>query len=85
MDINSLYSTLSHNPIVIFAAGMALSNAKAILHYVVLAVFKIPILRAWLVGNPQQAKAALAAFVAEVDADIDALQSSSVAAAPKPQ
>jgi len=74
MDLNAMYQTASHNPIVMFSVGLALANAKAIMHYAVLAVFKVPFIRAWLVGNPQQAKDALEAFVKEVDDDIDALQ-----------
>ncbi len=54
--------------------GLALANAKTLLHYAVLAVFKIAPLRAWLVGHPEEAKADLAVFVAEVNADIDALK-----------
>ncbi len=85
MDLNALYATLSHSPLVAFAAGVAVSNAKTILHYAVLGVFKVPMLRAWLIGHPAEAKADLAVFVAEVDADIDALQAAhAVAVAPVP-
>lgn len=74
MDINALVASVYHSPAAMLAIGLATAHAGLILHYVVLAVFKVPALRAWLVGNPAQAKAALAALVAEVDADIDALQ-----------
>ncbi len=74
MDLNALYQTASHNPVIVVAATLAVANAKTLLHYAVLAVFKVPLLRAWLVGHPEEAKAALAVFVAEVDADIDALK-----------
>ena len=76
------YNVAKQNPLAVFAAGLAVSNAKTILHYSVLAVFKIPLLRAWLVGNPAQAKADLAIFVAEVDADIDDLAAAHAAAKP---
>ena len=83
MDLNAMYQTASHNPVIVFGAGLAFANAKTILHYVVLGVFKVPILRAWLVGHPAEAKADLAVFVAEVDADIDDMTAkAAVAAAP---
>lgn len=84
MDLNMMLQTAKHSPVVVFAAGLACANARGLLHCAVLAVFKVPALRAWLVGNPEQAKAALAAFVAEVDADIDALQVSEARKAPPP-
>ena len=73
MDLNALVASIYHSPATMFAIGLATAHAKLILHYAVLGVFKIKPLRAWLVGNPAEAKAALAAFVAEVDADIDDL------------
>ena len=80
MDLSAMYQTLKNNPVAVFAAGLALSNAKTILHYAVLGVFKVPLLRAWLIGHPQEAKASLAIFVAEVDADIDDMQAAHSAA-----
>lgn len=80
MDLNAFVSSVYHSPAAMLALGLATAHAKLILHYIVLAVFKVPALRAWLVGNPKQAKDALASFVAEVNADIDALATPPAAA-----
>ena len=81
MDLNAIVHTASHNPAVVFVAGLACANAKTILHYSVLGVFKVPLLRAWLIGHPAEAKSGLAIFVAEVDADIDEMAAKAATAA----
>ncbi len=84
MDINAAVAWAWNNPYFVFAAGVASANAKTILHYAVLGVFKVPVLRAYLIGHPAEAKADLAAFVAEVDDDIDEMQAEHVAATAPP-
>lgn len=80
MDLNALVSWAGHNPYVVFAAGLACSNAKTLLHYAVLVVFKVPLLRAWLVGHPQEALDRLDAFRDEVREDIQDLAKAHVEA-----
>ena len=80
MDLNAIKAVF-HNPYAMLAIGVATGNRKELIHHAVLAVFKIPILRRLLIGNPQKAKQALEEFVAEIDADIDALAKDQAAAA----
>ena len=91
MDLNAFASGIKHSPAAMFAIGLATAHARLITHYAVLGVFKIPLMRRYLVGNPEEAKAALAVFVKEVDDDIDAAvaqdkaAAASAKAAPAPQ
>lgn len=94
MDINQAISQAvawaKQNPVVMFSLGLAAQNRLLILHYAVLGILKVPLLRRIALGNPTEVLASIDAFRKEVSDDLaeaakaDAAPASSPVA-PQPQ
>lgn len=72
------------SPSAMLAVGLAVANTKTIIHAGLLLVYKVPLLRAAVFGNPQETKAKLAALNKEVDDDIDEIAAAHAAAISNP-
>ena len=71
MDLNHLLSVVAANPYLTWALGVASANRLLILHYLGLAITKIPFLRRIFLGHAEEVLATLDAFRAELLADIE--------------
>lgn len=74
MDLNAFVNYVQHNGILMFGLGLAFSQRLKILHYAVLSILKVPLLRVVALGHPQEVLNSLDAFRAEVAADLADLQ-----------
>lgn len=71
MDLNALVATVHQSPAAMFAVGVAVSNRLLLLHYAVLGILKVPLLRRIALGNPDQVLATIDAFRKEVKDDLE--------------
>ena len=67
----ALYNVAKNNPLVVLAASLALQNRLLLLHYAVIGILKVPLLRRVALGNPTEVLASIDAFRKEVKEDLD--------------
>lgn len=72
MDLHAAIAYATNNPYIMFGLGFAANNRLLILHYAVLGVLKVPLLRRLALGKPQDVLATIDAFRKEVKDDLDA-------------
>lgn len=82
--VGSTVTFVLSNPPSMLAVGLATAHLDKIIHATLLGVYKVPLLRALVFGNPQEAKAKLTALVNEVNADIDEIAAAHAAATSAP-
>ena len=71
MDLNKIVAFVAGNPYMMWATGLITANRLLIIHYLGLAITKIPLLRRIFLGHPDEVLATLDALRAEVQADKD--------------
>jgi hypothetical protein len=62
---------MNTHDITILVIGFALGHIDDLVDYAFHALMRIPMLRAWIVKNPDKAKATIDAIQKELDKDID--------------
>lgn len=79
MDLNALVATVKSSPAAMFSLGLATAHIPFLTRTAFGLALKVPIVRAWIVGNPAQAEEWVDEISKELKQDIE-----QAAAAPAP-